>query len=168
MIICPNCRAKLGDGSARCVVCGTSLVPEKAEKVPEPSAEEKKPEPAKAAEAPPDKPVAGNAPSGNVEGAAPERPPQKPVQQSAPAQHPPPPDHPSHQQPYHQQPNQAWQTHQTAQGSANQCPRCYKTNVVYYYHDGSAYCSICYYRFYWKRPENLLDSMTRKLDGVLK
>ena len=25
MIICPNCRAKLGDGSSSCVVCGASL-----------------------------------------------------------------------------------------------------------------------------------------------
>jgi hypothetical protein len=145
------------------------LVPEKAEKVSEPATEEKRPEPAKAAEAPPERPMAGDAPSGTTEGAAPGSAPQKPAQQSATVQHPPPPDHPSQQQQqYYQQPNQAWQTHQTAQGSGNQCPRCYKTNVVYYYHDGSAYCSVCNYRFYWKKPENFLDSMTRKLDGVLK
>jgi len=45
MIICPKCRAKLGDGSSVCVVCGTSLTGG----TPEPA---KAPEPAQAAVAP--------------------------------------------------------------------------------------------------------------------
>lgn len=63
MIICPKCRAKLGDGSTVCVVCGTSLTggaPE-APKVPEPA---KAPEaPAVPAAAPPAVPPPAVAPA---------------------------------------------------------------------------------------------------------
>jgi uncharacterized Zn finger protein (UPF0148 family) len=165
MIICPNCRAKLGDGSTRCVVCGTPLGGDQVKAETDIGNVESPPEPAKAAVSTPERPEPGTRSDAKGEKA--------PVaaQASDHEREPPPPDTPQYQQQYgqyHQQPNQSWQYHQTAQSSGNQCPRCYQVNVVYFYADGSAYCSACYYRYYWRRPDNFLDSMTRKLDGVLR
>ena len=182
MIICPNCRAKLGDGSTKCVVCGTPLgaeasaAPAAPDPAPQPvpqTQETKAPEPAKAQAAaePPAKPEpAKSAPDEKKETATPAAQ-TGAATSSYPPQAPPPPDHPAYQQQYyqyHQRPMKNWETHPVHQGSINQCPRCQAVNVVYYYQDGTAYCGTCYYRFYWRRAKNVFDEAARGFDKLMR
>lgn len=162
MIICSNCKAKLGDGSTVCVVCG--------------------------------KPVGGQRAEDKKQGTPPPQQQQQPQQQQtqppaqpqqqpgypAPGTHTPrtsydvpqqPTQHHYQQQGY-QQSNQHGQqygalpVHPQYQGGPNQCPRCQRYNVVYYYGDGSAYCSSCQYRYYWRPATGVVDQMTRSFDSV--
>lgn len=191
MIVCPNCKAKLGDGSTLCIVCGTALGPD-AETVKAPaSAQAAAAQPQQPAPAAPPVPAAQPKPENKDIGQmvkdeheaqqqAPQpqpatQQPQKPqaqqAEQSLPSQAPPPPDHPSYQQQsqqqYYAQPQGTWQTHPYHQGQPNQCPRCQELNVVYYYHDGTSYCTRCYYRYYWRTPTGTFDSIGRGIDRLL-
>jgi ribosomal protein L37AE/L43A len=179
MIICPNCRAKLGDGSTKCVVCGASLgVGTSAPKAPEPAQPAVAPSaPAVAAapvvEAP--KPQADNAlkPTGDTSNPKTELiEDKKPATAQVPPQAPPPPDHPMYQQYqyppgyYPQQTATNWQTHPYEAGQPNQCPRCHNLNVVTYYDNGTGVCGACYYKFYWRAAKDPLSSVGREFDKL--
>jgi uncharacterized Zn finger protein (UPF0148 family) len=139
MIICPKCRAKLGDGSSVCVVCGTSLTGGSAPpaKAPEPAPAAAAPaiapaqpsvEPTIAAQPLPDRPLPRSELIDERKVQAPpeqqtappqgQQPPGRPAGQQAqnlPPQQPPPPDHPIYQQQYQQQYQQGY--YQQSQGS---------------------------------------------------
>jgi hypothetical protein len=194
MIICPNCRAKLGDGSSTCVVCGTPLGGSSTTpKAPEPA---QAAAPAVAATAPA---VAADPVSPKVDlaarpmeekplprdelleeakpQAAPSAPqPQKPAQ-ALPPQAPPPPDHPMYQQQQQQyqqypagyypvQPATNWETHPYTPGQPNQCPRCHNMNIVTFYDNGTAVCGACYYKYYWRAAGDPFSSVGREFNKL--
>jgi hypothetical protein len=193
MIICPNCRAKLGDGSSSCVVCGATLGGgPTAPKAPEPA---QAAAPAVAATAPmgpaqpkaqidlaakplEDRPLPRNdlIEEAKPQAAPPAQQPQKPVQSQLPPQAPPPPDHPiyAQQQQYQQYPPgyypqqtaTNWQTHPYQAGMPNQCPRCHNVNIVTYYDNGTATCGACYYKFYWRTANDPFSSVGREFDQL--
>jgi|GEM_PF-4180809 len=193
MIICPNCRAKLGDGSSTCVVCGASLSGgSTAPKVPEPAqaaapavaavapavAAAPQPDPAVpkvqldlAAKPLEDRPLPRDELIGEPKPTEAQQP-QKPAQ--LPPQAPPPPDHPMYQQQQQypagyyqqQQPTTNWSTHPYQAGQPNQCPRCHNMNIVTYYDNGTAVCAACYYKFYWRAASDPFSSVGREFDKL--